>query len=261
MGESWKWTVATSGYAWSGPEETPVLTPCQSWPIRLYAPLFEQPGLFLEFANLELNRESALKFANRYGQLGIGQFFAREPLPAPEQGEPSRERRTERVLGDTWRAWQDEQGFMRVAVKDWQQLTQGGGEDEEVESLLTVLNQQLRGRVVPLLTPDAVQGGFKLDWRPVSLIGALWLQLAHAVSQNQRFRPCDGCGAWLEESGQRSRWNLIYCSDACRMRTYRRRQEEAVALHAAGKTYGQIAQQFGTDAATVKKWVAARKER
>jgi hypothetical protein len=80
-----------------------------------------------------------------------------------------------------------------------------------------------------------------------------------AVTGNLQHRVCgeDSCGQWFEISTRMEgkRKNREYCSDACRMKTYRQRQKRARQLAAEGHAIEAIAHQFESDPGTVRKWV------
>ena len=59
---------------------------------------------------------------------------------------------------------------------------------------------------------------------PSNLIGALWLQFAHSVAADVDFAKCVECGTWFEVAPGSGRPDKRYCSDACRMRAYRKRK-------------------------------------
>jgi hypothetical protein len=265
MTESFMWPVATAGYRWEGGKD-PVLVPVQKWPQRQYAPLEDNPALFLEFAGLEPGREAIVDFADRYGELGsvsVGDLFRggerlsfipygvhRAPPP------PAGEQHTT-PAGEKYTTWTNQSALMRRAVDLWELLKRGETTGEEVEELQRVVSEQLQHTTAPLLTADTRRGGMALQFRPLSLRGALWLQLAEAVAQNKKYRQCESCKCWFELSPERARADSLYCKGGCRSRAYRLRQELARQLHDQGKTPRQIGLELGSDAATVKKWLAA----
>jgi hypothetical protein len=73
-----------------------------------------------------------------------------------------------------------------------------------------------------------------------NLLGALWLQFYLAIAENKAYRPCVECGKVFESTRGVSRDDRVLCGHRCRIRAYRRRQEEARQLHAQGKTVKQI---------------------
>lgn len=64
---------------------------------------------------------------------------------------------------------------------------------------------------------------------PRSLIAALWLQLAQAISGNRELRSCPACEEWFEITPEKARTNRLYCSDACKSRAFRNRQRAKLA--------------------------------
>jgi hypothetical protein len=68
------------------------------------------------------------------------------------------------------------------------------------------------------------QNSLRLTIVPGSLISALWLQFARAVDGNRSYRTCENCRRWFEV-GAETRADAKYCSNSCRQKAYRRRQE------------------------------------
>jgi hypothetical protein len=89
------------------------------------------------------------------------------------------------------------------------------------------------------------------------LLGALWLQFANAVGGNREFRRCAECGTYFEVSPDRARKSKRYCSDACRFKAYRRRQEEARRLYSEGTPIEEIARILESEPSTVERWISS----
>lgn len=126
----------------------------------------------------------------------------------------------------------------------------------------TQINEHLTGTVSIsprlLWNPEMTELGLYLV--PRSLLGALWLQFAQAVAGNKSYRQCEYCAAWFEVSLGASRPTRLYCSDACRFKAYRHRQDEAYQLSQQGIPLKEIAKRLGTDVPTAKGWIKKRKE-
>lgn len=107
---------------------------------------------------------------------------------------------------------------------------------------------------------DERRADLRIRLTPDGLHSALWMQLAHAIAANQVFRRCAQCGTWFavhpggRDTGRTSRQ---FCSEACRGRAYRGRIAEARKLAVQGETPEAIAGALGSDAATVRGWLAA----
>lgn len=87
-----------------------------------------------------------------------------------------------------------------------------------------VVNQHLKGRVSPRLLWASAVPRLGLHFVPSNLIGALWLQFARAIDGEKEYRRCQVCPRFIEISLEPtgSRTDRKYCSDACRMKEYRR---------------------------------------
>src|SRR5262249_241124 len=92
---------------------------------------------------------------------------------------------------------------------------------------------------------------------PDSLGSALWLQFAEAVAAGTRFRQCNACGEWFALPRHGARITREYCSDACRVRTYRQRQERARRVKTKGKPLQEDARGLDATALVVRKWLKA----
>jgi predicted nucleic acid-binding Zn ribbon protein len=104
--------------------------------------------------------------------------------------------------------------------------------------LAGVINARLEGAVSPQLQLQPHDGehndpktGSALDWKmyyePQNLLQTLWFQFAHAVVGDVRHRQCIVCSAWFVIAPGLGREEKKYCSEACRMRAYRKRKKEA----------------------------------
>jgi hypothetical protein len=117
----------------------------------------------------------------------------------------------------------------------------------------------LRLTAAPALLWDVDHNRSVLQDVPRSLLGAVYLQLAAAVYGKRTPRRCQVCGRWFELAPGLNRSDRLTCSNTCRTRAYRQRQDRARQLAAQGKTFKTIAKELGADTATVKKWVTNRK--
>ena len=119
----------------------------------------------------------------------------------------------------------------------------------------SAINKQLEGRASPSLLWDTERERLGLYIVPDGLVGALWLQFARAVERDSRFRQCAECGIWFELAPGTARADKLYCSTPCRTKAYRKRQAEAVRLHAEGRSIENIARQLESDPETVRGWI------
>jgi hypothetical protein len=122
------------------------------------------------------------------------------------------------------------------------------------------VNEQLIDKVAPRLLYDPNTGRLVFRMVPQTLIGALWLQFTQAISGNKELRQCGGCEKWFEVSpGPQMRTTRQFCSVACRLRAFRKRQQ-ARELRAAGKSVRAIARTLGVEIEVIKKWLASGKD-
>jgi len=123
-----------------------------------------------------------------------------------------------------------------------------------------VVNRHLTGRVSPRVLWNREHTELGLYMVPSGLIGALWLQFAQAIAGHKQYHRCEYCDTWFEVSLEASRPTRVYCSDACRFKAYRKRQEDAYRLHREKVPLQEIAKRLGTDTTTAKGWIKKRKE-
>jgi hypothetical protein len=92
--------------------------------------------------------------------------------------------------------------------------------------LLTRVTLRLNAIAVALIW-NPVEGEPILQLRPQSLLDALWLQLARAITGNREYRQCANpkCCKWFEVTGERR----IYCPDrpSCKVEAWRERKRPA----------------------------------
>ena len=127
--------------------------------------------------------------------------------------------------------------------------------------LQQVVNQSLKDLVAPRLlwtAPDSNKMGFFIV--PDTLIGCLWLQLAGAIADLRKFRLCEACNKPMlvapEGSGYRT--NRKTCSNACRIKLYERRKEEARRLRSEKVPVREIAKRLNTGVHEIQRWTAKR---
>ena len=128
-----------------------------------------------------------------------------------------------------------------------------------IDAGLAVLHARVKGRLTRRLTPrltlDNKTGQSDLVFAPERLRDVIWLQFAEAMCYNRRYRSCDVCGKWYEVAPDVARTSRMYCSTACKLKAYRRRQNTARQLRRDGKSLRDIARHVSADMETVKGWV------
>ncbi len=167
-------------------------------------------------------------------------------------------------------------GELRDAIRVWEQcrelqtINSDGSIEKRWEMLQRMVSRNIRRmQYTPMLlwerTPRR-QPRLRFRSVPKTLLAALWVQFAMAVEGDRQYHQCDQCGLWFEVAGERrvganeKREGAKFCSNACRFRAYRHRQNEARELHAEGKSLKEVAGQLGSDVKTVTGWIR-RKEK
>jgi hypothetical protein len=107
---------------------------------------------------------------------------------------------------------------------------------------------------------DPKRGRPALRFLAPTVLGAVWSQFADAVSNDRTFSRCRECGKWFEVAPEVARAHRRFCSNSCRSKAYRERQERARRLYTSGKSFEAIAEELDSDVATVRKWVTGIKE-
>ena len=118
-----------------------------------------------------------------------------------------------------------------------------------------IINHSLQDRLSPKIQCSQNATRLKLSFVPPSLVSALWLQCAQAVTGNWQYLKCKQCETWFEVAPSVINKGKIYCSDACKSKSYRNRQEQAQRLYTQGLPFQEIARRLDTDSQTAKRWV------
>jgi len=122
--------------------------------------------------------------------------------------------------------------------------------------LQKTINDHLEAKASPRLLWDFTGIRLDLSVSSASLLSMLWLQLANDVSGKMIYRECLSCKRWMRVGADTVRRSKQYCSNACRTRGLRRRQEMARDMANSGKSVTVIAEELDTDVDTVTKWVS-----
>lgn len=233
---------------------------------RTYEPLKEHSGLFQTFANIKLSLKGIRAFANAYGHLGEGETW---PLQVTKENdfESDEERETYEFTRDftavpnTYNDWKSAILSMRQAVGLWQQYRESPKDEVVARELQSAVDYQLLDvravacfQLVPRLKYQPA-----LHLQPYTLLGAMWIQLALAISGNKELLQCPECCRWFEMTPDVTRSTRLYCSDACRSRAYRTRKNKAAELRVEGKSVAQIAEILGCKVKNVASWLKTRK--
>ena len=220
----------------------------------------DDPALFKNFADLEVGESAIRAFADEHGFLVTVPDLRPEVHPAaPEQGETFDVWASEimkmhvtLVIADCLSGEEPNTEELQAWVAVWETIASidlglpGPSEHLVIELpgspaslpreqrlvdaasrfLLMMVNNRLqentRTGIVPGSGADASRR-VSLEMVPKTLLGALWLQAAQALSEGRKFRECLECGRWFAVSTDKRRADSVYCSDSCKMKAYRKR--------------------------------------
>ncbi len=258
------WRVAVSGYQWTADGQHLGSIEVYDWRYREYAPLDEYTGLFRTFAETPPTPKGILAFANQFGHLGFGAGGVGGDIDADWEDRTDKE--WEEFIHsesnnppdmEPFEWWSEHVRRMRECVETWDKMQSGRADERAMLRLQESVGNKLRGRVRVAFRRDRRVGGFLLQIVPNTLLGAVWLQLAEAISGYKKHRACAACSNWFEVSPEKFRKSRHYCSEPCRSRAYRSRKDKAQQLANEGKTIKEIAAQLGSDAKTIRGWLMA----
>lgn len=158
----------------------------------------------------------------------------------------------------------DDQKVQRIASKETNSTILDIGCRGDVISLAYfVIHQKIESHLKDKIPVNAYWDSERkrpsLRIVPTTLLEAMWVRFAEAIVLDKRFQPCQQCSKWFDISVETARKTKQYCSNACRSKAYRERQE-ARLLHRGGKTIEEIARELDSDVETVTKWVNAPEE-
>lgn len=240
----------------AGKEYGPVLQPVIDGPQgnRQYQPMDRgHAALFHEFGDLDYSNQTAiLNFARRYGLLGVPMQVQSIRVRA-ENGE----QRDHHASGEPFLRWALEVSLMREGLRlaNAKRSIDASG---RLKWLFDRHLQHVQGRLD--FNPA---GEPKLSLEPRTLVAAMWLQLALAVTAEKRFVACKFCRRIFEISTEQTgfRSHREFCSDSCKTKDYRKRKRTALRLADAGGRLREISEKTDTNTKTVRAWLGAAKQR
>jgi hypothetical protein len=188
--------------------------------------LFENPDAFLEFAEMPATEDGIKTFADRYGPL-----FPDSPDPFVS---PTTNWAPMNFPGRRIDAWPEWSKAMHRTVELWVMSRKTGDFSKLIRALHRLrLGLPLHRRtddfdsgasIEVLLKEDPLGGSPKLCIRPENLVDALWAQLILKIDGKVNLHACIQCRKWFTLEAGHGRSDKVYCSDACRMRAYRKRK-------------------------------------
>jgi hypothetical protein len=192
--------------------------------------LFEKsPTAYLEFAQKPPTEDGIKDLADRYGPLLPDPLVA--PPPPPDGFEkipPSIQFYGRRI--DEWEVFI---GKMHRTVKLWDMSIKEGDFGRIIRAVEGYVLPAPGSPISLFLKADRVRwirgqgplsASARLCIRPATLRNAIWTQLLLAIDGNVNLATCVQCRKWFTIESGRGRSDKEYCSNACRMRAYRKRK-------------------------------------
>jgi hypothetical protein len=126
--------------------------------------------------------------------------------------------------------------------------------------LIDSINGILGRTTQPAILWDDKNARVRMSTYPRSLLGAAYLQFATAILSGRLSRTCQVCGRAFEVTNVSSRNDRLTCSNTCRTRAYRDRQQRARDLRAKGWPLKRISKELGSDVSIIKRWLTQSEE-
>jgi hypothetical protein len=172
--------------------------------------LFEaSSSAYLEFAQTPTTPDAIKEFADRYGAL-VPDYETEPRRPGEDISTWSMYIRGMKRIIELWEMSKTTGDFRKIIRTVQKQL-----EFPEITGSVPV---QL------LLKEDPLSASARLCIRPNSLRYALYSQLLLAIDGNVTLGACVQCRKWFPLEAGQGRSDKQYCSNACRMRAYRKRK-------------------------------------
>jgi hypothetical protein len=165
--------------------------------IENFDPIEKAPDLYLTFANTPRSVDSILKFAKEYGLL------------KSDEGH------------ETVDVWRYHILLMNQAISKWEHVQKD--RPAAFANIYKSLSPYSENNLKHSLQEEGSTGALMQFFEPVNLLAAMWVQFAGAIEGATSFGPCQECSAWINTDPRSNRPDKIYCSTACRMRAYRKR--------------------------------------
>ncbi|MEW8230386.1 MAG: hypothetical protein AB2745_08685 [Candidatus Thiodiazotropha endolucinida] len=220
-------------------------------------------GLFMTFAHSEPTRDGILKFASKYGLIGVDRhtIYSIEAAAISDSAPPdalySRHYDSELyATGESIILWMPEINEMKNLVQLWLNIEEysekyinwksfdvvryksflisSSKDYPEIHSQLTP-GEKLEPtkwyimRHINIRLRKAkpqmtmINGEIQPCVSPNNLLTAMWYQFANAVGEDKKYKSCEHCGTYFELGTGRGQATKKFCSESCRVMASRKR--------------------------------------
>ena len=187
------------------------------------------PDLYLDFASRRATPTTILELATRFGFLGMhGDPLAGDYV---DVSEPNRifDQDTE-LRVESGSRWLAEFASTRSILDEWTNLQQRGDRSEIAAFIEDRYRYPMGGELGFQIRIDAETGEMESQVIATTLSSFLEIQIGMAIAAVPGHRKCGSCTKWFPVFPAEGRPEKLYCSDACRMRAYRKRKSSREAV-------------------------------
>jgi hypothetical protein len=196
-----------------------------------FGPLVSAPDLYLRFASATPTPDTILDFANQYGllknkksQLEIKSKNATDILTAFEWGKHHAESDC-LIWAESASDWANSFELAKDNIQDWADIEAENDYKDMRRHLDQGFNYAMQGSLTYQVRIDTSTGERYSEVIASSLYNFIDIQWAMSITANVVPRKCTECLNWFEIHPGFGRPEKLYCSDACRMRAYRKRKK------------------------------------
>jgi hypothetical protein len=189
-----------------------------------------EPELYLRFASERPTPSLILNLANRYGllqfrqsRIAIRKTLANKILTYSRSPAGSPRSKTIYLRAEPAYEWMRTFGLMQFHLSAWSDLQELG--PKALSGYLEEgVNYDLSGSLTFQVKMDVHTGQISSEIFASNLAHAIQVQWGISLAANVMHRQCETCSVWFAVHPSSGRPEKKFCSDACRMRAYRRRK-------------------------------------
>lgn len=199
--------------------------------------LREEPDLYLRFASGPLTPATILEFANSYGLLDPHEFAevyweileedAEELIPVLGSQRSDREPGLLYLIAEPASLWLAAFERIRFFLAQWSEMEARGARKEMKQFLDQTFNHDLHASLSLQVKMDTAGDEPRTEIIANSLRQLVDAQWSMSLAADVHHRQCAECPNWFAVHPGSGRPEKAYCSDACRMRAYRKRKHVA----------------------------------
>lgn len=199
--------------------------------------LIEPRDLYLRFASERPTPATIISLANQYGFLDFEGADHRLKLYQGSQDLASAftarweevdysvtgQGMTKLMMAEPAKDWLKVCSFLNSDIKKWEDMCNTGDNIDKTDFLRS-LSATTKHMLSVRLINNEITGAAEAEIVASSLGSLLYIQFVASIAGSVTHRSCRGCTKWMPihpGAGRPEKW---YCSDACRMRAYRKRK-------------------------------------